>query len=401
MSAQAELTPQEEAQLRRDWRTFTTLVFLFAFGFSVYMGVFQNFLRDQLHADELDLGMLESIREVPGLLAALLAGTVYALAESRVAGLGMLITGIGIGLTGVFHRYTPVVLITVFWSIGYHLWATVQSAITLSLAKGKEGGRHLGRMSGIAALATISALGSSWAVSRLFPAAAKAGTLYPIYFAASGVLICTAAVLCMRLSTQADGAKRQPFIFRREYGLYYLLAFLEGCRRQIFAIFASFALIIVYHQPVENMLLLQFINSIMIAFTAPRIGRIVDRVGERRPLTFYAIGLIVVFLGYATWQNVWALYALFLIDNVLFSFGVGFTTYLHRIVRTGELTPCLAMGTTMNHIAAVTVPVGGALLWKSTGNYQVPFWVGVAIAAIALVATRWLPKGPRQIAARP
>ncbi len=399
MSAHAALTPQEEAQLRKDWRTFTILVFLFAFGFSVYMGVFQNFLRDRLNADELDLGMLESLREIPGLLAALLAGTVYALAESRVAGLGMLITGVGIGLTGLFYRFTPLVLITVFWSIGYHLWATVQSAITLSLAKGKEGGRHLGRMSRVGALATISALGSSWLLSRIFPEAAKSGVLYPIYFAVAGILICSAGVLCTRLSSQADGAKRQPFIFRREYGLYYLLAFLEGCRRQIFAIFASFALILIYHQPVENMLLLQFINAILIAFTAPRIGKIVDRLGERKPLTFYAIGLIVVFLGYATWQNVWALYALFLIDNVLFTFGIGFTTYLHRIVRPGELTPCLAMGTTMNHIAAVTVPVGGALLWKSTGNYQVPFWVGVGIAAIALVATRWLPQGPRQASA--
>jgi hypothetical protein len=102
--------------------------------------------------------------------------------------------------------------------------------------------------------------------------------------------------------------------------------------------------------------------------------------------------LIVVFLGYATFQNVWALCALFLIDNVLFSFGVGFTTYLHRIVRPGELTPCLSMGVTMNHVAAVTVPVGGAWLWMRYQNYQIPFWVGVAVAAISLVATRWLPR---------
>jgi len=64
-----------------------------------------------------------------------------------------------------------------------------------------------------------------------------------------------------------------------------------------------------------------------------------DRKGERGPLTFYSIGLIVVFLGYATFRNVYTLYGLFLIDNVLFSFGVGFTTYLHRIARPNELTP--------------------------------------------------------------
>src|SRR5258708_24594711 len=135
------------------------------------------------------------------------------------------------------------------------------------------------------------------------------------------------------------------------------------------------------------MLLLQFVNSIMIAATAPAIGRLVDRVGERGTLSFYSIALILVFLGYATFQSVGALYALFLIDNVLFTFGVGFTTYLHRIVRPGELTPCLSMGVTMNHIAAVTVPVGGAWLWLHYKNYQLPFWVGVTIACFSLVAT--------------
>lgn len=107
----------------------------------------------------------------------------------------------------------------------------------------------------------------------------------------------------------------------------------------------------------------------------------------------------MVFLGYATLPNVWALFALFLIDNILFSFGVGFTTYLNRIVRAGELTPCLSMGQTMNHIAAVTVPIGGAYLWKLSGNYQLPFWVGVFIAALSLLATQSLPSGPRVAAA--
>src|SRR4051812_17955990 len=91
--------------LQRDWRLFTLLNFLFAFGFAVYSGVFQNFLRDDLGANALQLGQLESLREVPGLLAALTAGTLVALAESRVAGLGLLITAGGIGVTGLVTDY--------------------------------------------------------------------------------------------------------------------------------------------------------------------------------------------------------------------------------------------------------------------------------------------------------
>jgi MFS family permease len=392
---EAPVSPQEEELIRRDWRYFTALTFLFMFGFAIYSGVFQNFLRDVLKANELQLGLLESLREIPGLLAALMAGIVVALAESRVAALGLGLGAIGIAISGVTSSFTNLILITVFWSIGFHLYSTVQPAITLTLAKGKEGGRHLGRMSSVGAMATIAGLGLATITAPIFARTMDARTKYNLYFIAAGLVILVAAYCCIKLSHHAAGGKRQRLILRKEYSLYYLLIFLEGCRRQIFSIFASFALILVYNVPLEHMLILQFVNAILIAITAPHMGKLIDRVGERGPLTMYSIGLIVVFLGYAVIQNVWALYALFLIDNVLFTFGIGFNTYLNRIVRPGELTPCLAMGTTMNHIAAVTVPVGGAYLWHVTKNYQLPFWVGVAIAGVALVATRWLPNEPR------
>jgi len=91
--------------------------------------------------------------------------------------------------------------------------------------------------------------------------------------------------------------------------------------------------------------------------------------------------------------------ALFIIDNVLFTFNNAFTTYLHRIVRPGELTPCISMGITFSHVAAVTVPIGGAYLWKMSGNYQLPFWVGVALAIVSLIATRFIPARQSQDAA--
>jgi MFS family permease len=375
--------------LRRDWARFTALTFLFSFGFAVYMGVFQNFLRDVLHAGPLALGQLESLREVPGLLAALMTGTLVALAESRIAGLGLIIAGVGIGLTGLATDYAPLVALTVFWSVGFHLYAAVSSAITLALAQGEEGGRHLGRMGAVGSVATLAGLGAAYVAARM-----PFDVPYGAYFTVAGVCIVASGVLCMTLGAHAASTEpRARLILRREYGLFYLLTFLEGCRRQIFSIFASFALILVYHVPLRNMLALQFVNAILIAATAPVIGRYIDKRGERTPLTLYSVGLIVVFLGYALIQNVYALYALFLIDNVLFSFGLGFTTYLNRIVRRNELTPCLAMGTTMNHVAAVTVPLGGAWLWQRSHNYQLPFWVGVAVAVVSLFATRWLPTG--------
>jgi len=384
----APSTDAGDAQSRRDWALLGGLTFLFSFGFATYSGVFQNFLRDVHHAGPMQLGGLESTREIPGLLAAVMAGTLVAFAEARIATLGLAITAIGIGVTGLMPQYREVVFITVFWSIGFHLWAAVSQALVLNLARDEGGGRHLGRMGGISATATLSALGVSWLLAKVAPHFG-----YTNYFIVGGASILGASILCSRLSKPKHVTPRKRLILRREYGLFYLLTFLEGCRRQIFSIFASYALIVIYHVPLTSMLMLQFINAIMISFTAPAMGRVIDKKGEKGPLRFYSIGLIVVFLGYALVHNVYALYALFLLDNILFSFGVGYTTYLNRIVRPGELTPCLAMGVTMNHIAAVTVPIGGALLWQHFNNYQIPFWVGVSLAIVALVANRWLPDG--------
>ena len=47
-----------DAELRRDWRIFFAVTFLFMFGFAIYTGPFQNFLRDYLGAGPQELGRL-------------------------------------------------------------------------------------------------------------------------------------------------------------------------------------------------------------------------------------------------------------------------------------------------------------------------------------------------------
>ncbi|MCX6379548.1 MAG: hypothetical protein NT023_08740, partial [Armatimonadetes bacterium] len=314
VSTNAPPLKETDKSLQRDWAKFTALNFLFAFGFAIYASVFQNFFNDVVHGTPRGLGAMESIREIPGLLTAITAGTLVALAEARVAALGLGIAGIGIGLTGATQAYVPLVLVTVFWSVGFHLWAGMSSAITLTLAKGQEGGRHLGRISSVSAVATMVGLGLALLFAKVAPSIGVAPqALYRWNFALGGVCICAAAVLCATLSSHAAGAVRAPIIFRKEYRLFYLLTFLEGCRRQIFSIFASFVLIKVYHQPLERMLLLQFVNNILISLTAPKMGKFVDKHGERTPLTVYAVGLILVFLGYAVSTSIYILCLLFIL----------------------------------------------------------------------------------------
>jgi hypothetical protein len=117
----------------------------------------------------LQLGSLESIREIPGFLTAIMTGTLVALAESRVAGAGVAHRRHWCWPTGQMPTFAPLVAITVFWSIGFHLYASMAPVITLTLAKGQEGGRHLGRMGAVGSVATLAGLGTAWLMRWLMP----------------------------------------------------------------------------------------------------------------------------------------------------------------------------------------------------------------------------------------
>jgi len=390
------VTPSLTASLRRDWNLLSTAVFLFAFGFAIYGAAITNFIsgpESPLKLDALHVGGLESLREIPGLLAVGIAGLVAAYSETKIGAICLILSAFGIAATGFVHSYVPLIGATVFWSVFMHQWFTSSSAIPLALAKGQEGGRHLGRMGAIGAGATMLAFVLISPLSRVFHD-------YRVFFVASGCFIFAAGVALLPMSGHGNTRNRPRLLYRRQYGLYYGLSLLEGFRRQIFSTFAILALVNHYHVPLPQVAALMLINSIVTFFVASPVGKMVDRVGERPMMAFYYSAIAIAFAGYALSGQVLILEILYVIDNALFSFGVSITTYLNRIVRPGELMPTLAMGQTMNHIAAVAIPIAGGLLWARFG-YHAPFWAGVIAALISLSLTRLVSDRPVAAVALP
>jgi len=369
---------------RRDWRLFSTAVFLFGFGFAVYGAVFINFITETLGVKPLGMGALETTREIPGLLAVGIAAAVARFAEARIAALCLCFSAAGVAATGFVHTYGELVLVTVFWSIFMHQWFTSSSFIPLALASGQEGGRHLGRM---------GAIGSAGTIFAFFLVRLLAGHFaYPVFFVSAAVFIFAGGLCLLPMSGASTTHNRPRLLFRREYGLFYGLTFLEGFRRQIFSTFALFALVQQWNVHLPQIDTLMLINAVASFLVAAPVGRLIDRIGERRSMSFYYAAIALTFAGYALVRHVLVLEVLWVVDSILFSFGVGITTYLNRIVRPGEMTPSLAMGQTMNHVAAVVIPIAGGLLWHRYG-YHAPFWCGVAAAlASLLIAQAVLPR---------
>ncbi len=372
------------SHIRRDWQLLSAAVFLFGFGFAIYSAVFLNFITRQLGVGPIQMGVLESSREIPGLLSVGIAALVARYAEARIGALCLCLSALGVAATGLVHSFPALVLVTVFWSVFMHQWFTSSSAIPLALASGQNSGRHLGRMGAIGAAATTLAFLTVLALGKHLT--------YAGYFQIAAFFIFAGGLCLLPMSHASTSPNRPRLLYRREYRLYYGLTFLEGCRRQIFSTFALFALVQAYHVTIDAIAALMLINAVASFVAAAPVGRLIDRLGERQTMTFYYTAIALTFAGYALTQNLLILKSLWVVDNILFSFGVGISTYLNRIVRPGEMTPSLSMGQTMNHVAAVVVPVAGGLLWHRF-NYHAPFWCGVGAALISLLLTqRVLPR---------
>lgn len=372
-----------EAQRRRSLFFLGLAVAGAGLAMALQLGLNENFLVEQLGVQPLQRGVLESVRELCGVAAIGVLALVAGLAEPVVGAAMLLLLGVGLGAYAFTYEYRWVVAWSLVWSVGFHVWVPLPQAMALALAEPGRAGHRLGQTSAAGAAGFGAGLGL--ALGLVLAGVA----IRPLYLvAAAGGALGAAACLGIHRRLKTPGPK---FVFRRRYALYYGLSFLEGWRKQIFICFAGFLLVRVHHTPLWGILALWMAVQAIGYVAAPRVGRLIDRVGERRVLVFYFASLAVFFVGYATVPSRPVLYAIFVADNAFFVFAMALTTYVNRIAPKEEHTPTLGMGVAVNHVAAVTMPLVGGVLWDRLG-YQWPFLVGAAAAAASVLVALRVPR---------
>ena len=354
-------------------------------GWATYTAIFTNFVSQDLHISAHNLGLVESLREVPGFLTVVLAAITVRIRESRITALALLILGTGVMGYSAANSLGTLIVITMFGSIGFHLFMPLSNGLALAGAKDGMGGRRMGQLNTAGAVGTLAGTALVLVVVTLL---GLRGSFIP-----AGALVIVGAV-CLVLLNDKEAAPRVRIVFRRRYLTYYLLTMLDGSRRQIFSTFAVFLLVRNYHVNVHTITILLLANTAVTMLSSLPIGYLIDRWGERRILIGNYIVLIGLFAGYALVHTVFLLGVLFCIDNVLFGFSTAITTYLRKIVSRAELTPSLAMGSTANHVAAVSIPVLGGLLWDHVG-YQLTFFTGAATCLLSVLVA-WAIRLPQQ-----
>lgn len=180
--------------------------------------------------------------------------------------------------------------------------------------------------------------------------------------------------------------QRKQLIFRKKYWLYYFLTFFAGARRQIFSTFAVFLLVKRFNFTIQSVTSLLVINNVINYFLSPFIGKCVIRFGERKVLSIEYFSMIFIFVAYAFVQSKPWLGVLYILDHIFFNFAFAIRTYFQKVGDPKDIAPSMAMGFTINHLAAVVLPAMGGFLWMV--NYRIPFLAGAFFSLVSLTAVQ-------------
>ncbi|MCF7827279.1 MAG: MFS transporter [Candidatus Marinimicrobia bacterium] len=353
-------------------------------GFQVWRTLFNNFAVEVVGLEGNHIGIIQSIREIPGFLALLVVFVTLVIKEHRLSALSVAILGLGISLTGVFPSFTGLIFTTLLMSFGFHYFETTNQSLTLQYFDRHTSPWVMGKLRSYSSASAIIIgfilLGASSILS------------YELMFGILGGLIVLAGIWGMFLNpTRLDLVPQQKkMIFRKRYSLYYFLTFMAGARRQIFMAFAVFLLVEKFHFSVKEITILFMLNNAINYFLSPLIGKAIIRFGEQKVLSTEYLSLIFIFIAYATVESKSLMAALYILDHIFFNFSMAIRTYFQKVGDADHMAPTMAMGFTINHIAAVAIPVLGGLAWII--DYRIPFIAGAVMSLVSLIAVQYISK---------
>ncbi len=367
----------------RDLRILWLAVFCLMFGFGIYSSTFFNFATEVLKIGPRQIGWVEAVRETPGLLCVIAAALTMGISEPLLGAMMMFLMAIGLGAYARVSSIHTLMIWSFVWSVGMHTWMPISSSLSMHLAEEGSKGKRLGQTAGAGSFGTLLGMAAVLIINY------RIG-YHTWYIIGAGAML-IGAVVMLFLRRDIGQTEKPRFVMRPKYRLYYVLTLLEGCRKQVFFTFSVYALTKVYDVKVQTIALLMVINTVVNMIGAPWVGRMIDRVGERRLLMTSYSALIFVFIGYATAGRAWALCVLYCLDNLFYLSTACLTTYLQKIAPPEDLMPSLSMGVTFNHAAAVLVPLIGGYLWARF-TYPVTFFGGAVVVAISLVLASRVPR---------
>ncbi|MGI6479141.1 MAG: MFS transporter [Salinivirgaceae bacterium] len=356
------------------------LVITASAGLQGWTVLYTNFAKEVAGVNGFQMGVLQSVRELPGFLTFLAIYVMLVVREHRLSAWSVMLMGFGIAITGFFTSFGGIIFATLVMSIGFHFFETTNKSLTVQHFNQSDTATVFARLRGYGALANIAVGAFVWVLTVVLP--------YKTIFLLLGIFV-FASGLYMLIKDPLKITKEyqvKKLVIKKKYWLYYVLNFMTGARRQVFTVFAIFLLVERFELGVSTVAGIYVVNYALTFLLNPQISKAIDKYGERVVLSLESISLIVVFLGYAFIPNVYVVVGLFMLDSVFMNFSIGINTYLQKTADKKDLGSLTAVGFTINHISAVIIPLFGGALWLI--DRKLPFLIGAGLTVVSFMFIR-------------
>ncbi len=377
---------------RLDWRSPEALLILMAIAmplsFSTWQALLNNFAVDHAGFDGVEIGFLQSWREVPGFLSFTVVFVMLFMRQQPLTILSLLLLGVGTAVTGFFPSFWGLMMTTFIMSAGFHYFESLHQSLTLQWVSKERAPEVLGRIVSARSMAALVSFGLIYLALDL-----GGFDLKWVYLIGGGVSVLV-ALYCWFAYPEVKNAaeQRRTIVLRGRYWLWYALVFMSGARRQIFVVFAGFLMVQKFGFTAAQMSLMFLVNMAATIYLAPKIGRLIHRFGERRALIIEYTGLIAVFCGYAFASEAWMGVSLYILDHVFFAMAIAIKTYFQKIADPADIASSSGVSFTISHIVAIVIPAAFGFLWIQSSAYV--FLAGAAMAGFSLALAMMVPRHP-------
>jgi len=378
----------------KSWRTPQNFLLVISaivpIAFASWSALLNNFAIEKANFDGADIGLLQSVREIPGFLAFTAVFILMFIREQRFMLISLVMLTLGTAITGLFPSLIGLLLTTLLMSSGFHYLETLKQSLSLQWLNKDEAPEMLGKMISVGALASLLTYCVLWVMLEQLHL--NFAWVYGITGGLAFALVVVATFAFPEFKSHTPQTKK--LVLRKRYWLYYALTFMSGARRQIFTVFAGFLMVEKFGYTAADITLLFLINYVFNFLFAKRIGRFIGVVGERKALMFEYVGLIAVFVGYALVTNAHWAAGLYVVDHLFFALALAVKTYFQKIADPADMASTAGVAFTINHIAAVIIPVSFGLLWLVSP--AAVFYIGAGMACVSFLLSLNIPGKPEE-----
>lgn len=346
---------------------------LSAIGFGLYKGVLDNYMAEVVRMNELDRGITEFFREVPGLLLVLILAIFYRSSAEKMYKIGMVIMSIGMIMQACISPAKVLVILAIFiYSTGEHIQLGMKNTLSLEYSKEGHGGLALGYQNSIYQIGNL--LGYI-AVIAAFAVVASVQLFKPVFMVAAAFM-----ALAMIVSFQLTGKSitdktKSRFYFRKKFNKYYMLEVFYGARKQVFLTFGPYVLILFYGADAGVISLLFATSAIACFLLAPMAGKIIDRIGYKTVMIADTLILVIVCFFYGFAHHLFTMETAFIVccinyilDSVISLASMASNVYVQDISDSKEeMRATISTGISVNHLITIFIALLGGWIWNVLG----------------------------------